>query len=152
MVCWSVCVVNFWIWWLEPVHQVSVGRTLVVAALLLYLTVLLPSLPVLYLIRARRINPALPVPRLRVAFLVTKAPSEPWDLVRKTLMAMKEQSYPYPYDAWLCDEAPSDVTIAWCAHSLVDARRRCRIPPADLAPANQVQRGEPRILLRSLGV
>src|SRR5664280_551707 len=114
MVCWSACVVSFWIWWLQPVHQVSVGRSIVVAGLLLYMTVLLPALPVLYLIRIRRVNPALPVPRLRVAFLVTKAPSEPWDLVRKTLMAMKEQSYPYPYDVWLCDEAPSEVTIAWC--------------------------------------
>jgi cellulose synthase (UDP-forming) len=111
---WIVCLVNFWVWWLAPSHQVSATRTAIVAFVLIYITVLLPALPVLYLLRLRRVNAATPLPKLRVAIVVTKAPSEPWDLLEKTLRAMLEQSYASPYDTWLCDENPSDVTREWC--------------------------------------
>ena len=45
--------------------------------------------------------------RVRTAFVVTKAPSEPWALARRTLRAMLAQRFPHPYDVWLCDEDPS---------------------------------------------
>ena len=52
---------------------------------------------------------------LRVAMIVTKAPSEPWGIVENTLKAMIAQEIDgYPYDVWLADENPSDDTIAWC--------------------------------------
>lgn len=52
---------------------------------------------------------------LRVAMIVTKAPSEPWSVVETTLKAMIAQEIDgYPYDVWLADENPSDYTIAWC--------------------------------------
>ena len=51
--------------------------------------------------------------------IVTKAPSEPWPLVRETLEAMLAQDFPHPYDVWLADEQPSDETRAWCeAHGV----------------------------------
>jgi cellulose synthase/poly-beta-1,6-N-acetylglucosamine synthase-like glycosyltransferase len=111
---WIALLVSFWAWWLEPAHRVSPGRTVIEAGLLLYVTLILPAMPAFYILRVRRINPALPVPLIRVAMVVTKAPSEPWDLVRNTLCAMKHQTYPYPYTVWLCDEDPSEETIAWC--------------------------------------
>jgi hypothetical protein len=44
--------------------------------------------------------------------VVTKAPSEPFPIVRRTLEAMLAQRY--PHDTWLADEDPSAETLAWC--------------------------------------
>ncbi len=114
MLEWVAFLVWFWVWWLQPEHQVSPMRTAIDASLLLYVSVLLPAMPALYLTRIRRVNPKLPVPLIRVAMVVTKAPSEPWELVKNTLLAMKSQDYPYPYTVWLLDEAPSPETHKWC--------------------------------------
>lgn len=65
-------------------------------------------------VRPRRVNPQLPVADLRVAFVVTKAPSEPWDVVRETLSGMLCQNFPYRYDVWVCDEDPSTECYQWC--------------------------------------
>ncbi|KAG2431907.1 hypothetical protein HXX76_009398 [Chlamydomonas incerta] len=69
------------------------------------------------ILRAKIINPELQAapPRYRVAMIATKAPSEPLDVLQKTLTAMLNQDYPYPYDVWLADERPDDETRAWCA-------------------------------------
>lgn len=74
--------------------------------------------------RIRRVSPAVPVPDLRVAFLVTKAPSEPWSMVRTTLEAMLTQVFPREFDVWLCDEAPAPETVAWCAERGVQISTR----------------------------
>ena len=73
-----------------------------------------PAPSALSLMRLRRVTPTMPLTEFRVAMVVTKAPSEPWDLVMKTLRAMLEQSYGSPYDVWLCDEDPNEVTRQWC--------------------------------------
>lgn len=55
--------------------------------------------------------------------VVTKAPSEPWEMVRKTLEAMLLQDV--PHDTWLADEDPSDETKAWCAdHGVLISSRK----------------------------
>jgi cellulose synthase (UDP-forming) len=66
-------------------------------------------------------------PGHRVAMVVTKAPSEPWSMVRRTLTAMLQQSY--QHDTWLADEDPSPETEAWCAAH--DVRISCRRGRAD---------------------
>ncbi len=53
----------------------------------------------------------MPPSSLRVAMVVTKAPSEPFSIVRTTLEAMLAQGL--PHDTWLADEAPTPETIAW---------------------------------------
>lgn len=59
-----------------------------------------------FLLRMRVVNPLIePDPTWRLAMVVTKAPSEPWPLVRRTLEAMLAQDI--PHDTWLADEAPS---------------------------------------------
>lgn len=53
----------------------------------------------------------------RVAMIVTKAPSEPLEVLQKTLRAMLAQDVPscVSLDVWIADERPSPDTLAWCA-------------------------------------
>lgn len=110
---WLVTMVLFWIWWLQPEHRNGWAGLLINSTLLLYLSAY-PILPILRFNTITTVNPRLPVPRLRIAFCVTKAPSEPWHTARETLDAMLRQDFPYAYDVWICDEDPSDETLLWC--------------------------------------
>jgi cellulose synthase/poly-beta-1,6-N-acetylglucosamine synthase-like glycosyltransferase len=57
--------------------------------------------------------------------VVTKAPSEPFDVVRETLKAMLRQTY--QHDTWLADEDPQGDTLAWCeAHGVKVSTRKGR--------------------------
>lgn len=115
---WAVAFVAFWVWWLQPEHRVGWLGLIVNTLLLFYLTYL-PSYFLIAANRLPRVNPDLPVPDLRVAFIVTKAPSEPWDVARRTLQAMLDQDYPHAYHVWLCDEKPTPETERWCADNKV---------------------------------
>ena len=54
-------------------------------------------------------NPELEIPReWRIAMIVTKAPAEPWSLVRTMLEHMLAQDV--PLDTWLADESTSEET------------------------------------------
>lgn len=120
---WVVAFVAFWVWWLQPEHRVGWFGLVLNTALLFYLA----YMPIYFMIAVNRlpgVAPDLPVPDLRVAFLVTKAPSEPWDVARNTLQAMLSQRYPYDYDVWLCDENPSEQTRRWCADNGVHLSTR----------------------------
>lgn len=111
---WAATFVGFVVWWLLPSHRISVVGFVVNSALLL--AVLSLSIYFLQAVnRMRRVDPNLPLPDVRVAMVVTKAPSEPWPLLRTTLEAMLTQDYPGHYDVWLADEDPGDETVAWCA-------------------------------------
>ena len=111
---WVACLVYFWVWWFQPSHRVTwVGLT-INSCLLVYLS----CLPIYFMVgvnRLKRISPLIGVPPLRVAFVVTRAPSEPFEVAKATLRAMLTQDYPHPYDVWLCDEAPTDEIWRWCA-------------------------------------
>ena len=103
--CWAICLVAFWGWWLEPVHQTSTFGTILNGMVLLYLT----GFPIFFVVavnRLREVSRTVAIPRLRVAFIVTRAPSEPWDVARATLIAMLSQEFPLPYDVWLATRAP----------------------------------------------
>lgn len=111
-VVWVLLMVCFWVWWSRPEHISSWFGFIMTTLLLLPIS----GMQAYFLIivnRARRVAPHR-LPELRVAMVVTKAPSEPWELVKVTLTAMLNQRLPYPYDVWLADEAPSPETIAWC--------------------------------------
>ncbi|MEX0173097.1 glycosyltransferase [Streptomyces sp. LMG1-1-1.1] len=110
---WAVCLIWFWTWWLEPSHRIGWLGLVVNSALLLYLTYL-PLHFIVPLLRMRRFDPAVEVPSVRTAFVVTRAPSEGWDIARTTLEAMLHQEFPYAYDVWLCDEDPTDEILDWC--------------------------------------
>lgn len=110
---WGVCLVDFWQWWVRPVHQTSIYGALLNALALVYLTCF-PACFVLPVNRLKVVNAALRVPRLRVAFIVTRAPSEPWPVAQATLCAMLRQEFPLPYDVWLADESPTEEILRWC--------------------------------------
>ena len=74
--------------------------------------------------RMKRPNQSLQPPRLRTAMVVTKAPSEPWEMVRETLEAMLSQEFPFPFDTWLADESPDAQTLYWCADNGVRVSTR----------------------------
>jgi len=120
---WLVSLVAFWVWWFSPEHRVSWVGTAVNSALLCYIS-LVPSYFLFSINRIRRTNPAIATPPLRVAFVVTKAPSEPWAVAERTLSAMLAQDFPYRYDVWLCDEDPSEHTVRWCREHRVSVSTR----------------------------
>lgn len=113
VVLWAGALAFFWSWWLRSDHVVT-ALGMVVNTIMLVWGLLLPGLFFLHVARMRRPNPALEIPRLRVAMIVTKAPSEPWEVVRGTLRGMLRQRMPYAYDVWLADERPDAATLAWC--------------------------------------
>lgn len=115
---WAACLVAFWVWWLTPAHRLTTFGLVINSLIMLYISGF-PAFFVMSANRLRRVNPDLPVAPFRVAFVVTRAPSEPWDVVRDTLSAMLGQAYDHPYDVWLCDEQPTGEIRAWCARQQV---------------------------------
>ncbi|MGI5373121.1 glycosyltransferase family 2 protein [Streptomyces sp. CA-251387] len=125
--CWAAAFVWFWTWWLRPEHRVGWAGFAVNSALLLYLS-LLPLYFVVVVWRLRRLAPTVAVPALRTAFVVTRAPSEPWAVARRTLASMLRQDFPHPYDVWLCDEDPDDTILTWCTANGVGVSCRRGVP------------------------
>ncbi|WP_069351796.1 glycosyltransferase [Burkholderia cenocepacia] len=120
---WFVALGIFWRWWLRDEHYVDAFR-FGVNCFVLFWTTFIPGY-FIFIIRSAVVpNAALPVPRdWRVAMVVTKAPSEPFDIVRTTLLAMLDQTY--PHDTWLADEDPSPATLDWCReHGVFVSTRR----------------------------
>ncbi|MBR7833156.1 glycosyltransferase [Actinospica durhamensis] len=110
---WMVCFTLFWIWWLSPQNRLGWAGLVINSAILFYVT----AIPMYFLLAVawlRKLDPAIPIPRLRVAFVVTKAPSEPWETAKRTLECMLSQEYPHEYDVWICDERPNEEVISWC--------------------------------------
>lgn len=109
---WLLSLVYFWQWWFIPDHNIGTFR-FVLSTLVVGWITLLPLYFVAIFLNARSVNRAIPLaPDLCVAMVVTKAPSEPFHIVRETLQAMFAQGY--PHDTWLADEDPGELTIAWC--------------------------------------
>ena len=109
---WLFVVLAFWVWWARDVHIDEWWRFLVNSILMAW-TFLLPGYFFFFVGRMKRFNPeeALPEGWL-VAMVVTRAPSEPYEVVRETLVGMLEQEY--PHDTWLADEDPTEECEAWC--------------------------------------
>ena len=122
-ICWAVCLADFWVWWLAPVHRTSVIGVVINSIVLMYVSCY-PAFFVLAANHQRNVNKSLAVPLVRTAMVVTRAPSEPWDVARSTLRAMLSQEFPMPYDVWLCDESPSTEILGWCTeHGVTVATR-----------------------------
>lgn len=116
---WLAALAYFWIWWFQPGHNHTPGRWLLVTFILAWIT-LIPAYYVALFGRARLcVGDARDLPgEPRTAMVVTKAPSEPFAIVRRTLQGALAQRLPderFRYDVWLADEDPSPETLAWCA-------------------------------------
>lgn len=114
---WVISVIIFFSWWIKPSHIVSyIG--MIINTILIAWSILLPVYYFAFLWRMRRANPAIIVPpNLHVAMIVTKVPSESFEMITDTLSHMLNQSY--PHDTWLADEDPSAEIINWCLNNNV---------------------------------
>lgn len=112
---WALMTVWAWTWWFAPSHSSSLVALAINTGLLAVEMLLLPLWFFFWLWRMKRPDPHLEVPQLQAAMVVTKAPSEPWPMVRETLEAMLGQDFPFPFDTWLADESPDPETRRWCA-------------------------------------
>ncbi|MEL6248658.1 MAG: glycosyltransferase [Cyanobacteria bacterium J06648_16] len=119
---WWLTLLNFWGWWLRAVHVLAWSDMAFISLLLAWYA--LPTAYYFYFVsRMRQVNPAVTIPPdWPVAMVVTKAPSEPWAVVQKTLTAMLAQDY--PHDTWLADEAPQPETLRWCRQQGVNVSCR----------------------------
>jgi len=119
---WFVTLIWFWRWWLQPSHIITIYGYIICSLALAWNTIL-PAYYFFFVWRMKRSNPELIIPsNWRVAIVVTKAPSEPWEMVKRTLQAMIDQNY--PHDNWLADEAPSSETLEWCKANHIQVSTR----------------------------
>ncbi len=121
---WFASFFYFWHWWLQPEHVSSPWRYAVVTVTLLWIT----TIPIYFIAlfsRARRPAADAPVPKgARIAMVVTKAPSEPFAVVRETLEAALRQN-DVTHDTWLADEDPAPQVRGWCdAHGVRISTRK----------------------------
>ncbi|WP_455273828.1 glycosyltransferase family 2 protein [Rhizobium herbae] len=111
---WLGGLVWFWQWWFRPEHVITIVPFVTLSLIMAWIT-LLPAYFIYLFAGSRKprhiVKQCVPG---RIAMVVTKAPSEPFEVVRKTLNAMLDQ-VDYDYDVWLADEAPDPATITWCA-------------------------------------
>ncbi len=112
-VLWFALGLSFWAWWFSPARGAWSPERVIATAGLAWVF-LLAAYSLFFCCRMAKPNPVLPIPELRVAMVVTKAPSEPWEVVERTLRAMLDQDFPYDYDVWIADERPSGRSLKWC--------------------------------------
>ena len=120
---WVAAGLWFWLWWLAPARG-DWGAGRLAATLGLAWVTALGGYFTFFACRMTTPDPDAALPVLRVAMVVTKAPSEPWPVVRDTLLAMLDQDFPYPYDVWLADERPTLEALEWCLRHDVQVSSR----------------------------
>lgn len=111
---WAAALVFFWGWWLDAGHVISMPYFILISGIVAWIT-LVPAYFIFIFLHAKRMKPmGGKLPAGRIAMVVTKAPSEPFAVVRRTLVAMLGQKGALA-DVWLADEDPSPETRRWCA-------------------------------------
>jgi len=110
---WLLAAGWFWGWWLQPDHVIGPWRYWLVTAAMLWIWGMQFYFVLVFLQARRSCAPDPKSGQWRVAMITTKTPSEPFEVVQKTLEAMLAQDI--PHDTWLADEDPSEETRAWCA-------------------------------------
>jgi cellulose synthase/poly-beta-1,6-N-acetylglucosamine synthase-like glycosyltransferase len=113
IVLWVLALLWFWSWWLRQDHFVTVWG-MFINSIVIGWTLILPAYYFFFVYRMKIANPELDPPVGSYAMVVTKAPSEPWSVVAKTLTAMLRQKFPYKYDVWLATETIDKEIASWC--------------------------------------
>lgn len=127
---WFGTLLWFWQWWLSSDHVVTILGLLITSYVAAYQT-LIPIWFFWFAGHAKKPNLNLPLPAGRVAFMTTKVPSEPNEMLERTLSAMLAQDYPTPFDVWLAaEESINDnpTMYAWCKAHGVSVTCRKGIP------------------------
>jgi cellulose synthase (UDP-forming) len=124
---WSLTLVLFYTWWCWPSHISNPGLFLINTFVISW-PLLMPGYAFYFVRRMKKPNFTLGVPKdWRVAMIVTKAPSEPWIVVKRTLTGMLNEKS-HPHDTWLADEDPADEIRTWCTEHGVKISCRKGIP------------------------
>lgn len=120
---WSAGLLVFYLWWFRGDHMTSMFR-FAVNSFLLASTLTMPAYFFFFVSRMKRTNPRIPLPTdWRVAMITTRAPSEPFSVVKRTLEAMLAQDF--SHDTWLADEDPTEEIYLWCkAHGVQVSTRK----------------------------
>lgn len=123
LLTWVVTAIAFYLWWGWPSHVVN-PWLFAFNTFIISWPIVMPAYAFHFVRRMKKPNPALGIPKeWRVAYIVTKAPSEPWEVARRSLEGMLADNE-IPHDTWIADEDPSEETLAWCkAHGV---RVSCR--------------------------
>lgn len=109
---WAILLVAFIAWWTRGIHHISPLGSLISSVIVFY-EFTLAGYFYQFLRRMKTVNPILDIDcNWRIAMVITKAPSEPWDVAKKTLKAALNQDI--IHDTWLADEDPALDTINWC--------------------------------------
>jgi cellulose synthase (UDP-forming) len=109
---WVTTSIAFSAWWLAPAHFTGPLR-FVFNTFILAWGLFMPGYFFYFICRMKKPNPGLEIPSSwRVAMITTKTPSEPFERVQETLLAMLAQEP--AHDTWLADEDPSAETLRWC--------------------------------------
>lgn len=120
---WLASLGFLWAWWLQPEHVYTPGRYAAVTATLLWVS-LTPAYFIFLFAGARVSARDIGVPAgARIAVVVTKAPSEPFSLVKRTLEGALDQAG-IPHDTWLADEDPTPEVLDWCRQNGVQVSTR----------------------------
>ncbi len=110
-------------WWFDAAHVVTYPRYIAVTVTLAWAT-LTPAYFIFIFAFAKIPPKRAPVPSdMRVAAVVTKAPSEPLAVVQRTLLGALNQEG-VSCDVWLADEKPDAPTLAWCREHGVSVSTR----------------------------
>jgi cellulose synthase (UDP-forming) len=126
VVIWLASLALFLNFWFQPEHVVGWFRFMVNTLLLMW-SMVLPGYFYFFVSRMKRVNPSISIPNnWRVAMVVTRAPSEPFELVKMTLEAMLAQKT--PQDTWLADEDPTEEIKYWCIQNGVKLSTRKNTP------------------------
>lgn len=120
---WLACVGYLGAWWFQTEHIYTYPRFVAVTIALGWVT-LIPAYFIFIFAFAKIPSEDLAIPAdLRLAMVVTKAPSEPLSVVQKTLLgALNQQDV--KHDVWLADEAPTPETLQWCRENGVRVSSR----------------------------
>jgi cellulose synthase (UDP-forming) len=109
---WAAATLWFFSWWLRPEHVAWAPGYTALTFVLAWI-MLVPCYFLMIFFNAERMQGEAKLSQgERIAMVVTKAPSEPGEVVRMTLRAMLAQDV--PHDTWLADEDPSPEMIDWC--------------------------------------
>ncbi len=108
---------SHWVVNMEPDSNTKVFSLVMLTclALLQLFTILITISAIRATLKARDPLPVRPKPRLKVAFVTTRAPGEPIEMVRTTLSAMKKVRYRRGMvDIWLLDETKNYALMKMC--------------------------------------
>ncbi len=109
---WAAGIVVFFAWWFQAEHFTGLFK-FALNSLLVFWTFVVPGYFLFFVMQMKRVNPQLALPNdWRVATVTTRAPSEPFSVVKETLLAML--ALEYPHDTWLADEDPTEEIYEWC--------------------------------------